>query len=541
MNFDPYRYQYPSRRNVVYGSKGMVATSHPLAAQAGLEILKKGGNAIDAAIAAAAALTVVEPTSNGLGSDNFAIIWKDGKLHGINGSGRAPLSFDLDKFRGRGWEKVPEQGWPSATVPAAPKTWAVLAETMGNLPLTETLAPAISYARDGHAVGVTVAHNWRLAFEKYSRILKGREFEVWFNTFCPEGRSPRAGELWRCLDQAYTLELIAKTNAESFYAGEIAEKIIAFSNRTGGFYSQEDFEQHNPEWVDPISVNYKGYDIWEIPPNGQGIIVLMALNMLKGFNFTFRNAETFHAQIEAIKLAFADAHRYVADQRFSQVPVAEMLSDNYGDVRRACIKERACLPKAGEPEASGTVYLSAADSEGNMVSFIQSNYAGFGSAIVIPKTGIALNNRAKGFSLDPNHPNVLAPGKRPYHTIIPGFITKDGEPVGPFGVMGGYMQPQGHVQVIMNMVDFAMNPQEAIDAPRWQWVGDMNVSVEPGFPIAEAQALARMGHHMGAALDSNEFGRGQMILRTSDGTLVGAISFSASRFELWEAKTAGVA
>jgi gamma-glutamyltranspeptidase/glutathione hydrolase len=248
----------------------------------------------------------------------------------------------------------------------------------------------------------------------------------------------------------------------------------------------------------------------------------MALNMLKGFNFTFRNAETFHAQIEAIKLAFADAHRYVADQRFSQVPVAEMLSDNYGDVRRACIKERACLPKAGEPEASGTVYLSAADSEGNMVSFIQSNYAGFGSAIVIPKTGIALNNRAKGFSLDPNHPNVLAPGKRPYHTIIPGFITKDGEPVGPFGVMGGYMQPQGHVQVIMNMVDFAMNPQEAIDAPRWQWVGDMNVSVEPGFPIAEAQALARMGHHMGAALDSNEFGRGQMILRTSDGTLVGA-------------------
>lgn len=522
MNFDPYHYKYPSRRNVVYSSRGMVATSHPLAAQAGLDILKKGGNAVDAAIATAAALTVVEPTSNGLGSDNFALIWKDGALHGINGSGAAPLSFDADAFRERGWQKVPEQGWASVTVPAAPKTWALLARKMGNLSLAESLAPAITYARNGHAVAVTVAHNWRLAYEKYVKLLHGKEFNPWFETFCPKGRAPRAGELWRCGEQAHTLDLIAKTEGEAFYTGEIAEKILDFSNQTGGFYSSEDLERHSPEWVDPISVQYRGYDIWEIPPNGQGIIVLMALNMLKGFSFSQRSAETCHKQIEAIKLAFADAHRYVADQRFSHVPVTEMLSDHYGDVRRNSIHDQASIPEAGNPEASGTVYLCTADEQGNMVSFIQSNYTGFGSGIVIPQTGIALNNRAKGFSLDPAHPNVLAPGKRPYHTIIPGFITKDGDPLGPFGVMGGYMQPQGHVQVVMNMLDFAMNPQEALDAPRWQWVGDMDVAIEPGFPVSVAQKLQQMGHHIRMALDSNTFGRGEIILKTSEGTLIGA-------------------
>lgn len=523
MNFDPYCYQYPSRRNVVYGSKGMVATSHPLAAQAGLEILKQGGNAVDAAIATAAALTVVEPTSNGLGSDNFAIIWKDGKLHGINGSGRSPQSFDLEAFRGKHWQTVPDFGWASATVPAAPKTWAVLAKSMGNLPLTVSMAPAISYAQDGHAVAVTTAFNWNRAFEKYRKILSGKEFASWFKTFSPAGRAPRPGERWICPDLAYTLKMIAQTDAEAFYRGEIAEKIVAFAQQTGGFYTAEDLAAVEPEWVDPISVNYRGYDVWEIPPNGQGIIVLMALNILKGFDFTHRDdPETYHKQIEAIKLAFADGFRYVADQRYSRVPVSEMISEEYGASRRELVTDKARMPEAGRPEACGTVYLCTADGDGNMVSFIQSNYAGFGSGIVIPGTGIALNNRARGFSLDLHHPNVLAPGKRPYHTIIPGFLTKDGKPVGPFGVMGAFMQPQGHVQVLMNTIDFSMNPQEALDAPRWQWIEDLVVEVEPGFPSWAAQKLQRMGHHVRCALDSNSFGRGQMILRTEYGTFVGA-------------------
>jgi gamma-glutamyltranspeptidase/glutathione hydrolase len=523
MKYDPHYNPFPSRRNLIYGSRGMVATSHPLAAQAGLEILKQGGNAVDAAIAAAAALTVVEPTSNGLGSDNFAIIWKDGKMHGINGSGRAPLAFKLKEFLAQGWKKVPTCGWPSATVPAAPKTWAILAQTMGRLKLEQTLAPAIDYASKGHAVAPTVAYNWRLANENYKKNFVGPEFQPWFDTFAPGGKTPAAGSLWKNPDQAKTLQLIAQTNAKAFYEGEIAEKILQFSMTSGGYLCEKDLASVDPEWVKPISAGYRGYDVWEIPPNGQGITVLMALNILKGFEFSHRDApETFHRQIEAIKLAFADSLRYVADQKFVSVPVEGMLSDEYAARRRSLIGGTARIPEAGEPEGSGTVYLCTADEEGNMVSFIQSNYTSFGSGIVIPGTGISLNCRAKGFSMDPEHPNVIAPGKRPYCTIIPGFLTKDGQPVGPFGVMGAFMQPQGQLQLLMNAIDFHMNPQQALDAPRWQWLKDLTVEVEPGFDPAAAQRLARMGHDVRFALDSNAFGRGELIWRTDEGTLAGA-------------------
>lgn len=522
LRFDPHHYRYPSHRNVIYGSRGMAAASQPLAAQAGLAVLKKGGNAIDAAIATAAALTVVEPTGNGLGSDAFAIIWKDGKLHGINGSGFAPKSWSVESFKARGWDKVPRDGWGPATVPGAVATWCELSKKMGRLPLTEVLAPAIEYARDGHAVSPTVAYNWDAAFKKYGPMTSP-EFGAWLKTFCPNGRAPRAGEIFKSEAHARTLERIAQTNGEAFYKGDVAEKIVAFAKETDGFFTMEDLAAFAPEWVDPISVNYRGYDIWEIPPNGQGICALLALSILKNFEFKERDcAETYHKQIEAIKMGFADAHRYVADQRFSTVPVKELLADSYGAARSKLIKDVAVDHKPGDPMHGGTVYFSTADGEGTLVSFIQSNYMGFGSGVVIPETGIGLNNRGHCFSMDPEHPNVIAGHKRPYNTIIPAFMTKDGKPVGPFGVMGGYMQPQGHLQVAMNVIDFGMNPQEALDAPRWQWSGDMKVTVEPGFPASEALKLAAMGHDIVPEVTSNSFGRGEVIWLTEDGTLAGA-------------------
>lgn len=523
MKFDALYNPLPSRRNLVYGSRGMVATSHPLAAQAGLDVIKKGGNAIDAAIATAAALTVVEPTSNGLGSDNFAIIWKEGKLYGINGSGRAPLALTPKEMNHLGFSKMPIYGWAASTVPSAPKTWADMVGKMGRLSLKEDLAPAISIAENGHAVAPTVAFNWDKNFRQYKKDMSAPVFKPWFDTFAPGDRAPRPGEIWKAPDHAKTLKLIAESNAKDFYEGETAEKILAYSMKSGGFLCEKDLLLVEPEWVAPLSVNYRGYDVWELPPNGQGMIVLMALNMLKGFDFTRRDDPlTYHRQIEAIKLAFADAFRYIADMRFSHVPVERMLSEVYANERRSLIGDKAIRPEPGFPERSGTVYLCTADGEGNMVSFIQSNFKAFGSGIVIPNTGIALNCRASGFSLDPKHPNVLARGKRPYITIIPGFLTKDGKPIGPFGVMGGYMQPQGHTQVLMNMIDFGMNPQQALDAPRWQWIDDLTVEVEPGFDPAAAQSLARMGHNIKFALNGNSFGRGEIIFRTEEGTLVGA-------------------
>ncbi|MFZ5825973.1 MAG: gamma-glutamyltransferase family protein [Bacillota bacterium] len=519
---DPLHYPYPSRRTCVYAANGMVATSQPLAAQAGLAVLRKGGNAIDAAIATAAALTVVEPTSNGIGGDAFALVWTQGKLHGLNASGPAPQALSIEALEKAGVTEIPKLGFIPVTVPGAPSAWAELNGRFGRLPLTEVLAPAIEYAERGYPLSPTLGRFWKRGAAVYREALKGEEFQHWFETFAPNGRAPEIGEVWRSPGHAQTLQLIAETGAEAFYRGELAEKIDAFSRKYGGYIRKEDLATYKPEWVDPISVNYRGYDVWEIPPNGQGIVALMALNILKGFDFTERDTvETYHRQIEAIKLAFADAHRYVTDSRYMTVRVEDLLSDGYAEKRRRLIGKQALTPAAGEPPRGGTVYLATADGEGNMVSFIQSNYMGFGSGLVVPGTGISLQNRGHNFRLDPTHDNRLEPGKRPYHTIIPGFLTRNGQPVGPFGVMGGFMQPQGHTQVVMNTVDFGLNPQAALDAPRWQWMEGKVVEIEHATPEHIVDALARRGHQMNWALGSGGFGRGQIIWRQENGVLVG--------------------
>lgn len=522
MIFDPLQYNYASRRNVVYANNGMVATSQPLAAGAGLEVLKKGGNAIDAAIATAACLTVVEPTANGIGGDAFAIIWTRGKLHGLNASGTAPKGISAEAVRKAGYNEMPKYGWVPVTVPGVPSAWAALSERFGRLSMTEVLKPAIRYAYDGYPVSPTAADMWERAYTNYSKDLKGEEYKYWFETFTLDGKPPRPGDVWGSTDHAKTLESIAETKAESFYKGELAKKIDAYSKKYGGFLRKEDLADYKPEWVEPIGINYRGYDVWEIPPNGHGIVALIALNILKGFEFNEKdNIETYHRQIEAIKLAFADGKKYIADPRDMNITVEELLSEEYAAERRKLIKGEALIHMAGKPAKGGTVYLSAADGEGNMISYIQSNYMGFGSGLVVPGTGIALHNRGKNFSLEPGHDNCLAPGKKPYHTIIPGFLSKDGKPVGPFGVMGGFMQPQGHVQVIMNTIDFHMNPQDALDAPRWQWIQDRTVHIEHQFPNSIAQSLQRKGHDIKIQTDSTSFGRGQIIWRLNNGALIG--------------------
>ncbi|WP_134702413.1 gamma-glutamyltransferase family protein [Ammoniphilus sp. YIM 78166] len=522
MNFDPHVYPYASKRNVVYAQKGMVATSQPLAAQAGIDILKKGGNAVDAAIAVAACLTVVEPTSNGIGGDAFALVWVKEKLYGLNASGPAPQGISIDKVKQAGYEQIQAYGWIPVTVPGAPAAWGALAERFGNLPLSETLQPAIEYAEQGYPVSPTLAHHWKVAFDTYKKELKEEHFQAWFDTFAPEGRAPKAGELWRSADHANTLKSIAESNGKSFYQGELAEKIDQFSRSCGGYLRKEDLAGFLPEWVTPISVNYRGYDVWEIPPNGQGLVALMALNILQGFEFSSRyTVDTLHKQMEAIKLAFADGLHAITQADKMQIPIDGLLSAAYADERRSLIHERALTPVAGEPPKGGTVYLATADQEGNMVSFIQSNYMGFGSGLVVPGTGIALHNRGHNFTLDENHVNRLEPGKKTYHTIIPGFLTKDGKAVGPFGVMGAFMQPQGHVQVLMNMIDFHLNPQAALDAPRWRWIKDKIVELESSVPEHLALALAEKGHQIQWALGSSGFGRGQIIIRSEQGVLAG--------------------
>lgn len=521
MEYNPSEYKYNSRRNLVYGQKGMVATSQPLAAQAGLEILKKGGNAVDAAIATAACLTVVEPTSNGIGSDAFAIVWFKDKLHGLNASGYSPYSISIEKLKEKGLKEIPKYGVIPVTVPGAPAAWAELSKKFGRLSLEEVLKPAISYARNGFAVSVTVKNAWDRAFNIYSGQ-NGEEFKGWFDTFTKEGRTPGYGELWKLPCHGDTLESIGRTNAESFYRGDLADKISYFFEKHGGFLSRKDLNDYKPQWVEPISVNYRGYDIWEIPPNGHGIVALMALNILKGYEFSKKeDADTIHKQIEAMKLAFADGRKYITDKNHMTTEVEKLLCDSFAEKRRDLINDAAQMPEAGDPDSGGTVYLCTADGDGNMVSFIQSNYMGFGSGIVVPETGIALQNRGHNFNYDNNHDNCLAPHKKPYHTIIPGFITHGCKPVGPFGVMGGFMQPQGHVQVVMNMIDFNLNPQEALDVPRWQWIKDKNIEVEHDVPVHVVKELIKKGHEIKIQTDETSFGRGQIIIRTEEGTLCG--------------------
>jgi len=524
MNFNPLYNPYASRRNTVFAKNGMVATSQPLAAQAGLDMIKKGGNAIDAAIATAACLTVVEPTSNGIGGDAFAIVWTKGELHGLNASGPSPKSISIEAVKAKGYEAIPKYGMIPVTIPGAPAAWAALSERFGKLPLTEVLKPAIDYAENGFPINPTLSQLWKNAFNRYEQEkVRGEEvFEEWYKIFAPQGRAPRAGEVWKSPDHAKTLQSIAETNAESFYRGHLADQMDAFSQKYGGFLRKEDLVNFAPEWVKPISVNYRGYDVWEIPPNGQGIIALLALNLLKGFDFTARDTvDTYHTQLEAMKLAFGDGLHYITQQDKMNVIVEDLLSETYAKQRRELIGDEAQAPFAGEPPRGGTVYLATADGEGNMVSFIQSNYMSFGSLAVVPGTGIALQNRGNNFSLDPNHVNRLEPGKRSFNTIIPGFLTKAGQAVGPFGVMGGFMQPQGHVQVLMNMIDFHLNPQAAIDAPRWQWTGGKTIELETGVPEHIALVLAEKGHDIRWSLGSGTFGRSQIIIRNEEGVLAG--------------------
>ncbi|MCP3029133.1 gamma-glutamyltransferase family protein [Halobacillus sp. A5] len=519
-----YLYQpYTSRRMAAVAQKGMVSTSQPLASQAGLYILKKGGNAIDAAIATAATLTVVEPTSNGIGGDAFALVWVKDKLYGLNSSGQSPSSISIDDLKARGYDEIPKYGLTPVTVPGAPGAWAELSRHFGKLPLTEILAPAIEYAENGFPISPILGKFWDLGIRKFKDELKGEESRYWFETFAPDGRAPKIGEMWRSPNHASTLRRIAESKAEDFYHGELADKIDAFSKKHQGYIRKEDLIRFKPEWVEPISVNYKGYDVWEIPPNGQGMVALSALNIMNGFtNLNKEDVSTYHRQIEAMKLAFADGEKYIADAAHMEVRPEQLLNSKYAQKRRALIGDEAGTPEAGEPPKGGTVYLATADNEGNMVSFIQSNYMGFGAGVVIPGTGISLQNRGHNFSMDPEHVNSLEGNKRSYHTIIPGFLTKNGKSVGPFGVMGGFMQPQGHLQVLMNTINFGLNPQAALDAPRWQWIKDKTVFVEPDFPSHLAQALHRKGHQIEVQLDSDGFGRGQMIWRDEEtGVLFG--------------------
>ena len=523
--FDPSwnHYPNPSKRNAVYAKKGMVATSQPLAAQAGLDILKKGGNAIDAAIATAACLTVVEPTSNGIGGDAFALVYFKNHLHALNASGKAPELMTIENLKQKGFDKISRFGFMPVIVPGVPSAWAELSHKFGNLPLIDCLRPAIDYAKHGYPVSEHVAKHWANAFQIYQKYLSGDEFAEWFKTFSVNGQVPKTGDIWKLKNHAVTLESIGLTDAKSFYQGEIADLIDAYSLRYGGFIRKSDLEAYSPLWVDPVHVHYKGYDVWEIPPNGQGMIALQALNLLKTFDFnTKEDPDTYHHQIEAMKLAFSDGLAYYSDAETMTVTNEVLLSNRYADERRLLIKSEAALPQAGKPFESGTVYLATADGDGNMVSYIQSNYMGFGSGLVVPGTGIALQNRGLNFSLDPKHPNALAPFKRPFHTIIPGFLTKDGKAIGPFGVMGGFMQPQGHLQILMNTIDFHMNPQAAIDAPRWQWMENKTVLFEPTVSKSIIDELSRRGHEIKIEFELSQFGRGQIIWRNPEnGVLCG--------------------
>ncbi len=519
MNFDPLYYPYPSRRKLVFAKRGMVATTQPLAAQAGLKILQKGGNAMDAAVAAASTLTVVEPTSNGIGGDAFALIWTKGKLRGLNSSGPAPADISIEKVRAMGFEEMPKFGWPAVTVPGIPGAWTELSERFGSLALEEVLEPAATYAKKGYPVSPTVGNGWATAYEYY-RVREGKEFRPWLDTFGPEGRAPKIGEIWRCPELGETLSEIAESGASSFYKGRLADLIDEFSNEFGGFLKKEDLSNFSPEWVKPLCVEYHGKKVWELPPNGQGIIVLMALNILKELEFSHKDPiEIYHNLIESMKLAMSHGRAEITDPDFMVTDTDKLLSKEYATDKRNHIGKRATLPSAGVPEEGGTVYLATADDDGNMVSYIQSNYMGFGSGIVVPCTGISLQNRGCGFSLDHEDVNSLAPKKRSFHTIIPGFLTDDEGPIGPFGVMGGDMQPQGHLQVLFNTLELNLNPQAALDAPRWRWMQGREVRVESSFPGHIARGLKRKGHDIKQSLNVSGFGRGQIIWNI-DGTLV---------------------
>jgi len=505
-------YPYPSQRVPVL-ARNIVATSQPLAAQAGLRMLLQGGNAVDAAIATAITLTVVEPTSNGIGGDAFALVWNDNKLRGLNGSGRSPQAWSLEQYADR--DQMPDLGWGAVTVPGAVDAWVKLSQRFGRLPFAELFAPAIDYAQNGFCVSPITADRWAAAADRY------RDFPDFGRTFLPGGKAPAAGELFACRDQARTLRLIADSSGEAFYRGDLAQQIVDCARTSGGLMSLEDLAGHSSEWVAPMAVQYRDVHLHEIPPNGQGLAALIALGILNQFDlsqYPVDSADSIHLQIEAMKVALAEAYRHIADIG-SMAVNPEVFLDSAYLVHRA---EEISMSRASHPESSiptdhGTVYLTAADESGTMVSFIQSNYLGFGSGVVIPNTGIAMQNRGYGFVLDKDHPNCLAGGKRPFQTIIPGFVTRDGQALMSFGVMGGSMQPQGHVQMMVRMFDYHQNAQSACDAPRWRVDDDFTVAVEPGFSQAVISDLKNRGHSLSVDAEIFSFGGAQIIHCLPDG------------------------
>jgi gamma-glutamyltranspeptidase / glutathione hydrolase len=494
-------------------ASNVVCTTQPLAAQAGLRMLADGGSAADAAIATAIALTVVEPVSNGIGSDAFAIVWDGGELHGLNASGRSPAAWTPEYFNGNG---VPVLGWNSVTVPGAVSAWVELHAKFGKLPFERLFEPAISYGRSGFLVSATIADQWAAMVPLF-------ESQPGFaEVFMPGGRAPKPGELITLPDHATTLELIASTRGEAFYRGELAAKLEAHSMANHGVMRASDLAAHRADWVGTINGDYRGYTIDEIPPNGQGIVALIALGILEHFDIAALpadSADCVHLQIEAVKLAFADAQAYVADIEHMPVCPERLLDKEYLRHRASLIDRNRAKPASAGTPKGGTVYLTAADASGVMVSMIQSNYMGFGSGVVVPGTGISLQNRGADFAVAPGHPNQVGPSKRPYHTIIPGFLSKDGAPVMSFGVMGGPMQPQGHVQLVTRIVDHGQNPQAACDGPRFRWAHGIQVCCETGFPPSTLDELERRGHQLVTTDDYNQFGSCQAIWRLDGGYL----------------------
>jgi gamma-glutamyltranspeptidase / glutathione hydrolase len=514
---------WPGRNQPVFASNGVVATSQPLAAQVGLEALAHGGNAVDAAVATAAALTVVEAPTSSIGGDAFALVWDGKQLHGLNGSGRAPSGLTADLVRKRGHDAIPEWGWLSVTVPGVPATWRDLHGRFGRLPFMRLIEPARDYAERGHPVSPISAWHWQWAVEEEHAQLQGPEFDSFLDLYAPGGRAPRVGEVWRSAEMAHTLQLIADTNGDTVYSGEIAERITGLAQATGGLIAADDLASHTSTWVDPISINYRGFDVWEMPPNAQGLATLIALNVLDGFDLSSlsRNSgESFHIQIEAMKLGFADTYRYVGDPERVDIPLSSLLSKEYAARRRRGIGERASVAAPGNPRRGDTVYLCVADRDGMMVSYIQSSSAAFGSHIVVPGTGVVLQNRGAEFALDPEHANYLEPRRRPFHTIIPAFLTEGGKPVGPFGLMQGSMQPQGHLQMIVNTVDYSMDPQTSLDQPRWYWRRDRRVLLEPTVDWSVAEDLHRRGHDLQLWPERDAYGRGQIIWRLPSGAYI---------------------
>ncbi len=510
-----------NQKQPVYAKNGVVATSEGLAAQAGLEILKMGGNAIDAAVATAACLTVVEPCSNGIGSDCFALVYYKNNLYGLNASGPSSRNINIDKIKERGFNKMPKYGVLPITVPGTPKGWAKLIERFGNLSLIEVLTPAIKLAREGFSIGHQVGWYFEKAIKHYEENNQGPEFKHFFEVFKNGNDFYKSGDIFKNELIAKTLEEIGYTNSDSFYKGYLADKIVSFMKKHGGFIDKEDLNNYDAFFVEPISVKYKGYDVFEIPPNGQGITTLMALNILKDLDYSRKNYSVYHRQIEAIKIAFSDTLKYVTDINFMKANPDYLISEDYANTRRKEITDFAKVYEASDYKKGGTVYLATADKDGNMVSFIQSNYMGFGSGIVIDDTGISMQNRGHTFSLDPHHDNALEPNKKTYHTIIPGFLMKNKLPVGPFGVMGGFMQPQGHLQVLMNLIDFKMNPQQALDAPRFRWDQLKEVALENTFDKEIVEYLTNKGHDVVLEPRQSSFGRGQIIIKKDQHYLAG--------------------